>query len=374
MKPHEYFDRYFLWDIEALKLHAQENLVWIIDHPKYTHIKMLHYADECTFDNIWSEFAIMSRGLVINLETKKILAHPFDKFYLLNQVSETSYEVLKQLGGFQTSEKLDGSMILTYMDPIENEVLFTTKGSFSSLHGAYANSLYQINRKPVFEEYAREGTLIFELISKQFQIVIDYKKKGYNENLYLIGYRNHLTGKLSSYEALQEIAEELGVPTFKTYSFESLDQLIIHTKGLPVMEEGFVLRYSNDLMVKIKGEKYLEMHRFISCLSDKNILLAVSEDKDGELVEHCPDEYLDEVKTKISYFKRKAEELENECKDYFCKAPQITRKEFAEWINKQVPSPLKSFLFNLFDKKQLDKKIIYKVVGQLENVKGVTRI
>ena len=50
----------------------------------------------------------------------------------------------------------------------------------------------------------------FELITKKFQIVIDYSKKiGYREGLYLIGYRNHLTNKLASYEALKEMSEEL---------------------------------------------------------------------------------------------------------------------------------------------------------------------
>jgi hypothetical protein len=48
---------------------------------------------------------------------------------------ETQYETLETLPGFETSEKLDGSLIIAFIDPNTNLLTFTTKGSFDSEHG-----------------------------------------------------------------------------------------------------------------------------------------------------------------------------------------------------------------------------------------------
>lgn len=376
MNPEQYITSNDLWDIERLKQHAQENNVYVIQSPKFAGIVMLHYQDAVQYDNLWNTFNRMCRGLILDMDNKRVLAWPFDKFFNLDQMPETKYENLEALGKFSTSEKLDGSMIIMFKDPNSGMLLFTTKGSLESEHGCYANNFslpkqFWINA----ERYTSRGTLVFELISRRFQIVVDYKKKGYKEGLYLIGYRDHISGKLSSFDEVNKIAEMLGVPTFKQYQFSSLDSLLTTAKDLPVLEEGFVLRFRDDLMVKVKGSAYLAAHRFISHLSDRNILEAVANGTASSLAELAPEEYKQDVLDKIVHFQKRVVEIESLCYNFYSVAPKEgSKKDFALWVLGNVPSHFKGFLFNLWDKDPIDRKHLFKVLEQIDKIDGRTRI
>jgi RNA ligase len=375
--PEQYIKIHDLWDLERLKAHAQHNSVYVIQTERIPDVVMLHYMDECQYDNKWSTFSRMSRGLILDMKNRKVLAYPFDKFFNLGQMPETSYETLEALKGFETSEKLDGSMIIGFINPNDNKLTFTTKGSFDSEHGAYANALsFTSDQSRVMRAWAEDGTLMFELIAKQYQIVVDYKKKGYAEGLYLIGYRsNVINHKLASFESLAIIAETLNLPTFKTYEFNGLDQLIALAKDLPVLDEGFVLRFPGDLMVKVKGSAYLAAHRFISHLSDRNILQAVADGTASDLALLAPEEYRQDVLGKIDHFQKRVADLEKECYTYFAEAyPKDNRREFAFWVKANVPSHLKGFVFKLLDGKQVDRKQMFKVLEEIDNIDGRTRI
>ena len=376
MTPEQYLKLNDLWDLERLKLHAQHNNVYVIQSERIPNVVMLHYADTVQYDNLWTTFNRMCRGLILDMKNRKILAYPFDKFFNLGQMPETNYDNLAALGGFETSEKLDGSIIIGFINPNTNLLTFTTKGSFDSEHGEYANSL-QLNFESAkaLRCYAEKGTLMFELITKRFQIVVDYSKKGYSEGLYLIGYRHNISDKLASFSELTAIASAVNLPTFKTYSFNGLDQLIALAKDLPVLEEGFVLRFKDDLMVKVKGSAYLAAHRFISHLSDKNILQAVADGTANTLAELAPEEYHDSVIDKIVHFQKRVAELEKECYTYYEGSPrESSRKEFAFWVQSNVPAHFKGFMFQLLDSKIVDRKHMFRVLEEIDKIDGRTRI
>jgi RNA ligase len=376
MNPSQYIKINDLWDIERLKQHAQHNNVYVIQSPKFPDVVMLHYMDAVQYDNLWNTFNRMCRGLILDLKNQRVLAWPFNKFFNLDQMPETKYENLEALGTFDTSEKLDGSMVIAFKDPNTNKLTFTTKGSLDSEHGQYTNALpvskqFLINA----ERYMNRGTLVFELISKRFQIVVDYKKKGYEEGLYLIGYRDHISGQLATFDEVDKIAGMLGVPTFKRYSFSSLDSLLTTAKDLPVLEEGFVLRFEDDLMVKVKGSAYLAAHRFISHLSDRNILEAVADGTASNLAVLAPEEYRQDVLDKIDHFNKRVTELEHMCYNLYSSAPrEVARKDFALWVQQNVPHHFKGFMFHLLDSKCVNRKQMFKVLEEIDNIDGRTRI
>jgi len=376
MTPEQYIIEHSLWDLVKLKEHAQANSVYVIESARIPNAVMLHYMDSVQYYSTWNTFNRMCRGLILDMKNRKVLAYPFDKFFNLGQMPETSYDTLAALGGFETSEKLDGSMIIGFINPNDDKLTFTTKGSFDSEHGVYANALpFTDEQKIVLDTYARIGTLMFELIAKPFQIVVDYKKKGYEEGLYLIGFRHNVSNKLVSFDVVSNIAKELNVPTFKTYSFNGLDQLIALAKDLPVLEEGFVLRFPGDLMVKVKGSAYLAAHRFISHLSDRNILEAVADGIASNLATLAPEEYKVDVLDKINHFQKRVAELEGICYTLFRNAPQgVSRKEFALWVNANVPSHFRGFLFKLFDGEMVNRKQMFKVLEEIDNIDGRTKI
>ena len=373
VNPQNYLAEHNLWDIDNLKAHAEQNNVQVIESKDYPFLVMLHYKNDCVWDNNWSPFARMCRGLILDMHDQRVLAYPYDKFFNMSQVPETSYDVLKDKKEFEISEKLDGSMILVFQDPSTGEYVATTKGSFGSEHGKFATSILPNSIKQT--KWVEEYTLMFELISREFRIVIDYKAKGYAEGLYLIGARERKTNRLLTYSEVAELAASLSIPAPKSYSFDSLDQLVEKTKDLPMSEEGFVLRYPDGLMVKVKGAAYLKAHKFISCLSDKNILEAVSEGVEGPFIEICPDEFQADVIEKIAYFKSRKVDLLNQCYKYFAEAPKEEgRKVFALWVQANVTQSLKGCLFQLMDCKMLKDKDLYDIISKTEKPSVKTRI
>jgi RNA ligase len=375
--PRSYFAAHHLFDWDTLKQHCEHHGVWISTSNKYQDLALLKYKDDVQWGDIpWTTFNRFSRGLVVDMKNRAILAHGFDKFFNMGQMPETQYEVLKDQKEFEISEKLDGSCLVSFINPHDKGIYLTTTGSFDSEHGQIGTGLFRnLTNYQMACDYAEAGTLVFELIDPRFRIVIDYSKKNYPEGLYLIGYRTR-EGKLLTYEQVAILATQLDIPCMKTYKFDSLNALMENVKGLTVLDEGFVLRYPDGLMVKIKGMAYLKAHRFISQLSDKHILEAVAEGNEvaDNLAALAPEEYRQDVVEKIAYFKSRKLDLLNQCYRYFAEAPKDDRKTFALWVNQNVKPSLKGCLFQLMDCKPLSDQLLYGIILKHESISTETRI
>ncbi len=374
LSPEAYFKEHQLYDKKRLQQHCEQNLVYMRESERFPTVVMLHYAEEAHFDKKWNQFNSMCRGLIVDMKNKRILAHPFNKFFNIDERPETKYSLLEKMGDFEVSEKLDGSLLILFKDPNTDKYFVTTKGSFDSEHGKYGTELIpeRLKKDGVVEPF----TLMFELISKKFQIVVDYEKKLYPEGLYLVGVRHRPTGELMSYSDVQEVARQYKLPTIKTYPFQSLDEIIEDVKQLPVLEEGYVIRFkSNGLMVKVKGTEYLRVHRFISRLSPKYILDALGEGRQDYLITVAPEEYRADVRATIKLFQNHRQRLVEDINNIFSMAPKNgSRKDFALWVNKHVVGDSKSFLFTLLDGKDLSIKKLYRIIGEREKVSSETTI
>lgn len=369
--PDEFFQTNDLFDLGNLKAFAQEQSVYVIQSPRYPDLAMLHYMDECQYDNKWSEFSRMARGLIVDLKSKKVIAHPFNKFFNLGQMPETQFDVLQWKGFFTVTEKLDGSMLILFRDPTTGENRLTTKGSFDSEHGIFATDIMPVTLKD--SKWTSQGTFMFELIEKRFQIVIDYAKKGYPSGLYLIGYRG-LDGRLASYPELVEVAKEMGVQMPREYAFLSLDALVKSAEALTVLDEGYVLRYKDDFLVKVKGTEYIRVHRFISRLSDKNLIESLKTGDADLLIELAPEEYRADIIAKIALYRETALGIIQKCKTLFETAPKDTRKTFALWVLALEDQTLRPAMFRLFDSKLVENAWVFDLVGRQLKVSSETKI
>ena len=57
-----------------------------------------------------------------------------------------------------------------------------------------------------------------------------------------------------TYDEIATIAGKLGWPVAQRQQFASISDLMVNAKSMPRTSEGFVLRFSNGLRLKIKGE------------------------------------------------------------------------------------------------------------------------
>ena len=221
------------------------------------------------------------RGCIFETATGNILHRRYHKFFNVNERPET------QLGEIDFSkphvilEKLDGSMIT----PVKTTdgIRWGTKMGVTEV----ALPVEEFVNKPENEQYIKFAkscvekgyTPIFEWCSRKQAIVIDYPE----DMLVLTAMRDNVHGTYASYQELFYMGQGWKLPVVKAYAgtAESMADLVSQTKDL-IGVEGFVVRFDDGHMIKVKAEDYLLKHKTKDALSlEKNVIeILVSEKAD----------------------------------------------------------------------------------------------
>ena len=185
---------------------------------------------------------------------KRFLMLP--KFFNLNQVASTQYDVLKNKKIKNVTIKEDGSLI-AFMNLPNGDVFAKTQAGFTNEQSVAAMKLFKENekiRKFVIDAIDRGFTPLFEYVAYDNRIVLKYAGR----DLRLIGIRNNKTGEYIS--APNTSAEIIyGIATVKTLKEKSLDAII---KDMKIAEdmEGVVVEFEDGQLVKIKSDWYFQLH------------------------------------------------------------------------------------------------------------------
>ena len=197
------------------------------------------------------------RGIIVDLDTNKIVCHPFDKFgnyteYYADDIDWSTARV---------QDKIDGSLIKLYW--YNGKWNWATNGMIDAEDAPTNSSRYKtyleliksaINYKNIpFYTLDKECTYMFELTSPENRVVIEYN---YTQ-LWHIGTRHNKTGI--------EFNLDIGIVKPSEYSLKSLDDCVKAVEKLNKYDrcdyEGFVVVDSNYHRVKIKSMAYLTVHR-----------------------------------------------------------------------------------------------------------------
>lgn len=207
------------------------------------------YSQTCVYDRVWTPITTLARGLILDHAARKVVATPFPKFFNVGE-NITSIPDLP----FETFEKLDGSLIIIYWH--RDCWKCATKGSLDSEQARWAQG--QLQRANLL--HLQPGyTYLCEAIYADNRIVVQYPYAG----LVLLGAYNE-AGLEIAYPSLRSIAHDIGWRVAQRYEYQHVSELVAKTKTLSAQEEGFVLRFSNGLRLKLKGESYCAVHRLIS--------------------------------------------------------------------------------------------------------------
>jgi RNA ligase len=268
---------------------------------------LYRYTDKCVHDKAWNNSTRIARGLILNSsDNYSMVAHPFPKFFNLEEMPESRYSEIIKHKEYEVYDKLDGSLGITYFH--DGKLKIATVGSFESEQAIEATKMLH-ELYPDFCNFERKYhdisniTFLFEIIYPSNKIVCDYNGERKLVMLAAFFYRqhNHLG---VDYEAdrslLETICNEYNIPIVDKFN-HTIDEMIALQKTLPKDKEGFVVRFKNGLRVKIKGDEYLKIHKLVTMCSP----LSVWENmKYGEVSKEItmgvPEEYLEEF-NKISY-------------------------------------------------------------------------
>ena len=211
-----------------------------------------------------------ARGIIIDVERLSVVCWPFRKFGNHNE----SYADKIDWSTAQVQEKVDGSIIKLWYDERLGAWQFSTNGTIRA-------SLAEIDAYPgvkfgeiisradnfsdiPFDSLDKTKTYIFELVSPETRVVINYGKT----SLYHIGTRSNLTG--------EEFSDYIGIKKPESYPLKSLEDCIkaaavlnkdAEQGGREIEKEGFVVVDSAWRRVKVKSPDYLVQHRITNLSS-----------------------------------------------------------------------------------------------------------
>jgi RNA ligase len=253
---------------------------------------------------------------------------------------------------------MDGSLGIFFH--YAGEWHMATRGSFTSDQAIKGKELLE---KYPLDKLDKNNTYLSEILFKENRIVVDY---GDYEGLVLLGAYNRETGVEIERCELEKLDGFDLVKTYKT-SVEDWETL---KKEISNDNEGYVIRFSGGMRMKIKGEEYVRLHKILTNFSTTDIweILRTGENM-NEFLDRVPDEFDDWVKRtamNLRYSFYSIDERIGKMHDYFRygkyndKEVEPTKKEFAEFVMTQ-PEELRPILFKMWDKAPYDD-IIWKLL------------
>lgn len=316
------------------------------------------------------------RGLLFHKDGT-IMARRLHKFFNVNERDETQFGVIDFTKPHVILEKLDGSMITPVVT--DTGIRWGTKMGITDV--SMGAELF-VAHHPKYEWMAHECikfglTPIFEWCSRKQRIVIDYPE----DRLVLIAIRNNHTGAYEPYNILKMYERDHGIEVVKTYegTAANMAHLMDETKAAEGLE-GYIIRFDDGHMLKIKGEWYLRIHKTKDNLThEKNVIDLLVNEKMDDAKAFMMDEDRKRVEAfETEFWEGIAQEVANYDK-YFAmiQAAGLDRKRFAlEWmptITTQDPhaSGIVFGKFNGIDTRQMIVDIIKKNCGTQTRVDGV---
>ena len=274
---------------ETLQTYINEGWVITQRHPTLP-LNIYNYSQACQFDKHWDEITLQCRGLVLDDEGN-VCARPFKKFFNWEEIIY-SMPAEQWTMNFEVFDKMDGSLGVGFW--YKDDFIIATRGSFASDQAVKAKEIMKQYRSLYLKDVclSMRGTvpltLLFEIIYPANRIVVDYGDK---EMLVLLGAIETESGKELSYEDVRAIGDILKMPVVKKYDalkdFEQIKALNWDNM------EGVVVRFENEIRMKIKFADYVALHRILTNCSSYDIWenLMTFGELPKELFDKVPDEF-----------------------------------------------------------------------------------
>lgn len=301
------------------------------------------------------------RGLLFYPDGR-IMSRRLHKFFNVNERDETAAHKVDLSKPHVILEKLDGSMI-------------TPVVTFAGLRWGTKMGITDVSmqaeefvaRNPKYDHFARsfvtqECTPIFEWCSRKQRIVIDYPE----DRLVLIAIRMNVSGEYLDYKDMVFVANEFGIDVVRAYAgtTANMEHLIEETRVTEGME-GWIIRFDDGQMLKVKGEWYLRIHKTKDGLSlEKNLIDLLINEKLDDVKPFMLDEDRQRVEIFENTFWTGINETVELYERFFAErvlAGNLDRKRFALELMPQVMKEdpfIKDMVFGQFSGKNVRDMVL----------------
>ncbi len=288
---------------DALKITEKSEAFFV----KYGEVQGYEYAmfsyRLATYEDFMENDAKELRGLTFIKNGNIWERHlALDKFWNLNENLGTQYNDFKDKEISTIQFKEDGSLISFVVLP-NKEVVPKTKMSFDNDQTdlvqtwlSYKGEEFRDNFINEIKKLHEEGyNPIFELVSPRNRIVLKYSKT----ELRLLKIRNTDGKYLNKYD-IKFIANSLNIEYAEFIENVTLNELINDRETLQDLE-GWVIRFTDDSMVKLKTEWYVAEHRLRESLERENdIVKLILEDTIDDLLAELEGDEKSELERRVA--------------------------------------------------------------------------
>ena len=290
------------------------------------------------------------RGLIFD-DVGRIIRRPFHKFFNVGEREETLIKNMNITNRPHLMyDKLDGSMIAPYTDGLSiywgtklghtdvarQAEAFVDRSDINYTH--FVCDMLEFNYTP-----------IFEWCSRKQRIVLDYS----DDQLILTAIRHMHTGEYMSDFDMRLRADQFNIPVCDTLCKDNVldDQFLIDSKRQEDVE-GYVIRFNDGHMVKIKCDWYVRLHKVKAQIAQErgvvelilngeiDDLKPLMSEEDLERIEKYEQQFSIAYKAAVNNIKLRLSYNEGE---------RITRKDFALNIAPTLQGYETSIIFRLFD-------------------------
>ena len=246
-----------------------------------------NYTDHCTYEKAWDEVTLNARGTVYEIETGKVVARAFPKFFNFGELPTEKQKQILNSRDFTAYEKMDGSLGIIYY--YDGEWRVNTRGSFTSDQAIRGKEM--LDKKYDTERLDPTMTFMVEIIYPENRIIVDY---GNEEKLVMLAcLETSEDSEVEDHEFwFSHLCFRSRITPCLKEKFNSIEELQTHLETLDHTEEGYVVRLGNGYRVKFKSVEYLKLAKIMSHVSPLAFWEHMENGKiELDYLEHLPEEF-----------------------------------------------------------------------------------
>lgn len=283
------------------------------------------------------------RGLIFD-RNGELISRPYHKFFNQGEREETHPNRIDLSQPHHVMHKMDGSMIRSVW--IGSDLRLGTKMGITEVAMAaeeFMASAPHLGVRELCEHMrAQNITPIFEWCSPENRIVVDYSEP----DLVLTALRDNTTGVYAPYDVMVATARNHGVNAVGVVGAEEL-ATVADAEGI----EGYVIRFADGHMVKLKCAWYTRLHGVIDIVRNPRrvVQLLLNNQLDDVKPMMQPADldrvvkYEHDVMSAITEYARRVHDITDNAR-----ANSRDRKEFAQMHALKQPPLMRSLMFSLY--------------------------
>lgn len=316
------------------------------------------------WDSVKAAIRRECRGIIFDSKTGDIIRRPFHKFFNVNEREETQDHVIDLSRPHAILEKLDGSMIAPFI--VNGEMIWGTKMGATDVAKPVEEF---VKNNPQYVEFAENlihagFTPIFEWCSRKQRIVLDYAE----DQLILTAVRHMVDGHYIEDFSMNGFGLRSNIPVVRRFEPQTdMKAFLEYVRDLEDLE-GFVVRFDDGHMLKLKCHWYLQIHKAKEAiLQDRNIVELILEEHLDDVKAHLPAEDRDRLTEFESDFNKQINFITNSIFVHMHGVAGFDRKTFAVEHSHKVDSFTRQIMFSVFGETIDWRKINVKVRNTVRN-------